>query len=261
MTASFEQAKVDDQDDKRPVPADVKHDGPRIIGMEDHWRCPVPASGDGRILLSRWSLNRAVPTEHANTTADHHTVGLSLAPMTLTFRVGGRVVFDGHVRRGATQVTCPGRSVAAVFHSGCDVLHLYVSQATLAQFYEEACGRAHPGDILIEDPRLTYDPVLEKLGGALANVQECDPLFGSLYADSICIAITARLLARQFTSLRADPVGTANALSPPRVRRAIEYIEAHLSEPIGLADVAASIGLSRMHFASQFRAAMGLSPA
>jgi AraC family transcriptional regulator len=266
MNAScIELSSIDAEDDKQAARGDMKRDRVKLIGTENHWRCPVPAGEapghpDHRILVSRWSLERGSPTEFANSGADYHTVCLSLAPMMLTFRVGGRVVFDGHVGPGVTQVTSPGRSVAAAFHSGCDVLHLFVPQSTLAQFYEEACGRAHPGDIVIADPRLSYDPSLEKLGSALAEVQECDPSFGSLYADSICIAITSRLLARQFANLRADPLGSANALSPQRVRRAIEYIDAHLQEPIGLADVPASIGLSRMHFAAQFRAATGVSP-
>jgi AraC-like DNA-binding protein len=266
MSASCLEQKVDTEDDQ-PIHqlVAVERASVNMVGAEDRWRCPVsagaePSHPEHHIVVSRWSLDGAHPTEVVRTGADHHTVCVSLAPMTLTFHVSGRVVFDGHARPGTTQVTSPGRSVAAVFHSGCDSLHLFVPQVTLAEFYEQACGHAHPGEIVIADHRLTHDPALEKLASALASVQECDPLFGRLYADSICNAITSRLLARQFTHLQVDPIGTANALSPPRVRRAIDYMEAHLPEPIGLADVAASIGLSRMHFAAQFRAATGLSP-
>jgi AraC family transcriptional regulator len=45
-----------------------------------------------------------------------------------------------------------------------------------------------------------------------------------------------------------------------RLRRAVEYIDAHLSEPVTLADLASSTGLSRMHFAAQFRVATGMRP-
>jgi AraC-like DNA-binding protein len=37
-------------------------------------------------------------------------------------------------------------------------------------------------------------------------------------------------------------------------------MEANLAEPISLADIASAAGLSRMHFAAQFRAATGLRP-
>jgi AraC-like DNA-binding protein len=44
------------------------------------------------------------------------------------------------------------------------------------------------------------------------------------------------------------------------MRRVVEYVDAHLADPIGLADMAQSAGLTRMHFAAQFRHATGLRP-
>jgi len=52
----------------------------------------------------------------------------------------------------------------------------------------------------------------------------------------------------------------AAALPTWRLRRALDFIEANLAQPIGLADVAASTGLTRMHFAAQFRSTTGYSP-
>jgi AraC family transcriptional regulator len=45
-----------------------------------------------------------------------------------------------------------------------------------------------------------------------------------------------------------------------RLRRVTEYVEANLAESVSLADLAAAAGLTRMHFAAQFRAATGLPP-
>jgi AraC family transcriptional regulator len=45
-----------------------------------------------------------------------------------------------------------------------------------------------------------------------------------------------------------------------RLKRATDYIAAHLAEPISLADIAASTGLARMHFAAQFKVSTGLRP-
>ena len=52
----------------------------------------------------------------------------------------------------------------------------------------------------------------------------------------------------------------ARGLSKWRLKRARDYIEANLGEPLHLSDIAASTGLSRMHFAAQFRAATGMRP-
>jgi AraC-like DNA-binding protein len=51
-----------------------------------------------------------------------------------------------------------------------------------------------------------------------------------------------------------------SGLAKWRLKRAIDYIQEHLAEPIGLAQMAASAGLSRMHFAAQFRLATGMRP-
>jgi AraC family transcriptional regulator len=40
----------------------------------------------------------------------------------------------------------------------------------------------------------------------------------------------------------------------------LEYVNAHLDDALSLADLAAVAGLSRMHFAGQFRAATGFRP-
>jgi AraC family transcriptional regulator len=45
-----------------------------------------------------------------------------------------------------------------------------------------------------------------------------------------------------------------------RYARVMEYINSHIEEPIRLRDLATVAGLSRMHFAAQFRAYTGTSP-
>jgi AraC family transcriptional regulator len=45
-----------------------------------------------------------------------------------------------------------------------------------------------------------------------------------------------------------------------RLKRTFAHIEANLSETVTLADLARAAGLTRMHFAAQFRAATGVRP-
>jgi AraC family transcriptional regulator len=80
-----------------------------------------------------------------------------------------------------------------------------------------------------------------------------------MYADSISIAIVARLLGRS-RRVRSSGRATVNELPRWQLKRAIEYVESHISGPVSLADVASATGLSRMHFAAQFKAATGLRP-
>jgi AraC family transcriptional regulator len=80
-----------------------------------------------------------------------------------------------------------------------------------------------------------------------------------MYADCLGAAIVARLLASRTGA--PDRANRAVAeLAKRRLRRVFEYIDEHLDEPIRLADLAAAAGITRMHFAAQFRAATGLRP-
>lgn len=56
------------------------------------------------------------------------------------------------------------------------------------------------------------------------------------------------------------PPPNVNPLLKWRLRRVLEYVEANIAERITLSDLAAVAGLSRMHFAAQFRAATGRGP-
>ena len=51
-----------------------------------------------------------------------------------------------------------------------------------------------------------------------------------------------------------------SALPKWRLKRVVEYVKMNIGERITLADMAGAAGLSRMHFAAQFRLATGLRP-
>jgi AraC-like DNA-binding protein len=53
---------------------------------------------------------------------------------------------------------------------------------------------------------------------------------------------------------------TNQPLATWRLKLVRDYVDKHLGEPIRLADLAKAVGLSRMHFAAQFRAREGMSP-
>jgi len=56
------------------------------------------------------------------------------------------------------------------------------------------------------------------------------------------------------------PRARVNALPKWRLRRVEQYIAAHFGRNIRLSELASVAGLSRMHFAAQFRAATGYRP-
>jgi len=111
------------------------------------------------------------------------------------------------------------------------------------------------------------DPVIQRLNTALAAAEAAHDSHSAICADALRLAILTRQFARQ-TQLRAGtPVQAdrgagrgARSLQKWRLKRVLDYVERNLAEKIGLQDLATVAGLSRMHFAAQFRAATGIRP-
>jgi AraC family transcriptional regulator len=80
--------------------------------------------------------------------------------------------------------------------------------------------------------------------------------FARLHPDSASIAIVARLLAAT-VRVAASNRPKVSKLAKARLNRAVEYIDARLTERMSLADVSSAVGLGPMHFAAQFAAATG----
>ncbi|WP_454625064.1 helix-turn-helix domain-containing protein [Bradyrhizobium cenepequi] len=114
------------------------------------------------------------------------------------------------------------------------------------------------------------DPVIRYLSDALADAGQAYDRRAGIRADALRLAVAIRLLGLQAENgLSIDdggfaPTGPAErpagGLQKWRLKRVAEYVDSHLSKKITLSDLAAVAGLSRMHFASQFRMATGLRP-
>jgi AraC-like DNA-binding protein len=151
----------------------------------------------------------------------------------------------------------PNVSTRCVFRSPHDVLHLHVPNSFIAELGREVSG----SDVatLCWSLAPVADPMAEALGRALVGATRIGGSYGRLYADSVSIAIVTRLLAaaRGEDSFERPKVAE---LAKWRLKRAIEYIEASLAESVSVADIASAAGLTRMHFAAQFKAATGMRP-
>jgi AraC family transcriptional regulator len=86
-------------------------------------------------------------------------------------------------------------------------------------------------------------------------------------AEALRLAIAARLVGLRPETRAARCAGDVDpnrrptrALQKWRLKRVVEYVDANLSNRVSLLDLADVAGLSRMHFASQFRVATGLRP-
>lgn len=88
-------------------------------------------------------------------------------------------------------------------------------------------------------------------------VNDPDPS-AQLYGDGLTAAITARLFAHPADP--PQPSASGNGLAPWQLRRAIEYLDAHLPRRVSLARLAVLVGLSQSHFSRAFKASTGMAP-
>jgi AraC family transcriptional regulator len=236
----------------------------RLIHDERRW-LELPRSNPGhegaRIVPSRWVGSAAEAREAASEIdSDHHVVGIALRPMNAAFYADRTLISDGRVSQGTIAINKPGQSLRAVFRGGYDMLHLHVPNTLLASYLDGSFENPAAVAEIFTDHTTLRDHAIERLANGLVHADNVGDIFGPKYVDSICVAMLARLLDVHSAAAARSPKQTVSALAKWRLKRATDFIEQHLSEPIGLADLATSTGLSRMHFAAQFRAATGMRP-
>jgi AraC family transcriptional regulator len=235
--------------------AGVEHDTDhRGLYEELTWRCPAAVDGlpiDGDVLISRWVDRRSFRhCEKAVSPSDRHVIGVALETTRIKLTRGARSIFDGIMPAGTLHVTGPSQLLIAEFLAPCDFIHFHVSSD-----YLRKCQNAAGGGLTAPMPDLhdfmVRDPLAELLGRTLAGSGNTRD---GLYAESVGQTFVMHIARMELSR------STASALPKWRLKRVQEYINAHLDETLSLADLAAVAGLSRMHFAGQFRAATGYSP-
>jgi AraC family transcriptional regulator len=234
-----------------------------IIHRERSW-FDAPADGAADlarscVLASRWVGTSSGRCEHLAEIGVHcHVLGVALRPMAdLTVFADGKLIQSGHLPQGSMRVHEPGLPMRGVFKGQYDILHLNIPNATIAEYVSMGCGGRRTSPRIADRP--TVDPVIERLARSLIHAEALGGVFGQSYADGISLAITAQLFGGHPEC--PGTIGSrASGLAKWRLKRATDFMMANLAEPIGLADMAAAAGLSRMHFAAQFRVATGLPP-
>jgi len=157
------------------------------------------------------------------------------------------------------------------------LVHLDVALAVKAEgpeaeapYFKVSAKRLAPGATPSE-PTVTVetrdDPVIRQLTDALAAAEAAHDCHSAICADALRLAILTRQftqrgeLQRGETAPTSEQIGrSARSLQKWRLKRVLDYVEQNLADKISLQDLATVAGLSRMHFAAQFRAAMGMRP-
>ena len=251
---------------ERPIFGDLAAPA-KIILPEIEWRKrPIrkDASPDAghRVTLARWTVMKPVkPLEmQANYPDDSHVITFPLVPSSVEFFFAGKQVANGKIRMDTVLITGPGEPSRTIFTETFDCINIYLSQSFLAECFAEIYGHSPSGPIELFDPHFMADPVVFQLASLLAGVDDDGGPAGPTFVDGLSIALASRLFALH--SIRGGSLVSNKSAPLPkwRLKRAVDYIEANVTRPIYLAEISNAAGLTRMHFAAEFRAATGCSP-
>ncbi len=241
-----------------PVSGDEFIDHETVLADEPAWRVlPAGSSLATRVIATRWRGAGPQPHEiHHETPRDRHIVMVVMNTANIRFSLNGTTVQDGVAMPGMFHVSEPGARVSCLFRGPHELLHLHVPNALIEEYDRTAPNASAPQ---FSKTGLRKDQMVERLARALLGGEQIGGALGGHYADCVSAAIVMRLLT---SAERAAPLARPKVteLARWRLRRAIEFVETNLANAISTSDISAAAGLTRMHFAAQFKAATGLRP-
>ena len=139
-------------------------------------------------------------------------------------------------------------------------LHLYLRRALVEEVAADLIDR-DPTHVEILPRFGDRDPLIESLMRGVIDALRDEDQTASPYVDYLARALAARLIRQHSTApIGTNPAALAGPMAKANLSKAVDFIEAHLDQSIGLLAIADAAGLSVSHFARQFRAAVGQPP-
>jgi AraC-like DNA-binding protein len=169
------------------------------------------------------------------------------------------LLYEGTIEPGTVQISAPDQPVIMEIRGSYNWIHLHVGNDFLAKCQSMLRAGARGAPSPADSEPLFHDIVIYDLVRALVTMSESSTTTAPFGVESIVLAIVLRILGRNARSYDAS-APRAKALISWRLKRVKEHVAAHLAGPITLPDLAQAAGLTRMHFAAQFKAATGLRP-
>jgi AraC-like DNA-binding protein len=225
------------------APIDAPNIGAALY-TETKWLEPgeMPDAGEPQIAVTRWIATRGKQRTEFATTPDYcHVAALALRSTWMSLSTESKQLFEGTVAPGTILVSTPGQPLQARVTPPFDFLHVYVDNRLL----EKDGVSAH-------EVKPFRDALAAELGRSLLSedVQRFQPEYVRVVAATIAMRAMGRRPAK----------GRCSALPKWRMQRVEQYLADNIDKRVSLGDMAAAAGLSKMHFAAQFRAATGYRP-
>ncbi|MBE9158561.1 helix-turn-helix transcriptional regulator [Nodosilinea sp. LEGE 06152] len=170
--------------------------------------------------------------------------------------------YDGVMEPGDFYLCPAGQSAFTRWQSVDKTLHIVLEPDFLDRVAFSVDG-VNSGNVELLPVVKTRDRKLESLVQLFLTETEQSG-FGDIYGDKLYLESLSSLvgvhLLRHYCNIASAIRPYTAGLAPYQVKRVLEYIQAHLSQELSLDAMAAQVGLSRSHFAHQFKQAMGVAP-
>lgn len=139
------------------------------------------------------------------------------------------------------------------------VIFVRLNPAYVARVAGRADCVVDPARCALIDNCGNRDPIAVDIGKRMLAALELEDVVGRLRIDALKGELALHLLSHYSAS--SPPAERTEArLSPRKLARAAEYIDAHLREDLSLACLARTLAMSPSHLSHAFRTATGLPP-
>jgi AraC family transcriptional regulator len=200
---------------------------------------------------------RVAPFELEPQGYPEHRIGLVLNRCSELIRKEDGLLHKLSIERGDLFIAPAGQEIGYRWNSQLELVSLLLEPA----FLEEIAARTMDLDgsrVELIGQAKFRDPLVSAIALTLHRELECESPGSRLLVDSLTQALAVHLL-RVHASFPVREI--KGSLPRWRLRRALAYIEEHLSENISLAQLAEAAGnVSRYHFARLFKQSTGYSP-
>ncbi|MEP6903605.1 MAG: AraC family transcriptional regulator [Actinomycetota bacterium] len=128
------------------------------------------------------------------------------------------------------------------------------------EFIERAAGETFRGnEVEIREDYQIRDAFITQIGATLYSEFKNPSAVGRIYIESLAVTLAVHLL-RNYSVAAQHLREFSGGLSGARLRRAVEYIEAHLDLNLSLTQVAEIVGMSPYHFSRALKKSTGYAP-
>ncbi|MDL5155131.1 AraC family transcriptional regulator [Actinomycetospora termitidis] len=139
-----------------------------------------------------------------------------------------------------------------------EVVHVYLTHDQLASTCREMYGR-EVEEVELHDTIKADDPSIHRTAMAIAQEAAQGGVGSELLVDSLTTAMSVSILRRHANIVFRTP-DSPERLTARQEHLVRDYVRSHLDRRLTLDELAGAVGLSKFHFARQFRGSTGTTP-